>query len=163
LLGSRLFLGTEATKTAILPLLPSARILHFATHGVPDQNKGLNSAIVLTGTANDSGFLTAEEVVKMKLNADLVVLSACDTGLGKITSDGVIGLSRSFIAAGSSSVIVSLWSVNDESTSFLMTTFYQELETGQNKAQALRNAMLKTRAKYPNPYFWSGMSLIGEP
>lgn len=163
LLNSNSLLGAAATKEAVLPLLPRAKILHFATHGVPDQNKGLNSAIVLTGSASDQGFLRAEEVVEMKLNADLVVLSACDTGLGKITSDGVIGLSRSFIAAGSSSVIVSLWSVNDESTAFLMTAFYEELGAGKNKAQALRNAMLKTRAKYPHPYFWSGMSLIGEP
>jgi CHAT domain-containing protein/tetratricopeptide (TPR) repeat protein len=163
LLNSNLLLGAAASKEAVLPLLSRARILHFATHGVPDQSKGLNGAIVLTGTASDQGFLRAEEVVKMKLNADLVVLSACDTGLGKITSDGVIGLSRSFIAAGTSSVIVSMWSVNDESTAFLMTAFYQYIGAGQGKSEALRNAMLKTKAKYPNPYFWSGMTLIGEP
>jgi CHAT domain-containing protein len=163
LLGSSPFIGSAATKAALLPKLPSARIIHFATHGVPDLNNGINSAIVLAGTANDSGFLNAKEVISMKLSADLVVLSACETGLGKITGDGVIGLSRSFIAAGTNTVVVSLWSVNDKSTAVLMSNFYQELAAGRSKAQALRNAMLKTKAKYFNPYFWSGMTLIGEP
>jgi tetratricopeptide (TPR) repeat protein len=163
LLGVRPFLGTAATRAAIIAQMPKARIMHFATHGVSDLDLGMNSAVVLSGTPSDNGFLRAKDIIKMNLQADMVVLSACDTGLGKITSDGVIGLSRSFITAGTPTVVVSLWSVNDESMAMLMTSFYEEIKAGRGKAQALRSAMLKTRTKYPNPYFWSSMSLIGEP
>ena len=99
----------------------------------------------------------------MKLQAELVVLSACDTGRGKITGDGVIGLSRSLITAGVPSVLVSLWQVPDASTSFLMQEFYNNLQQGKlNKAQALRQAMLETRRQYPEPLSWAAFTLIGE-
>jgi len=100
----------------------------------------------------------------MNLKAQLAVLSACDTGRGDITGDGVVGLSRSFIAAGVPSVIVSLWQVNDKSTSELMTAFYQQLLADKkgDKAKALRKAMLETMKKYPDPRLWAAFSLIGE-
>ncbi|MEH1986367.1 MAG: CHAT domain-containing protein [Nostoc sp.] len=99
----------------------------------------------------------------MKLNADLVVLSACDTALGQITGDGVIGLSRSLITAGTPSVIVSLWSVPDAPTAELMTEFYRNWrERKLDKAQALRQAMLKTMENHPNPKDWAAFTLIGE-
>ena len=100
----------------------------------------------------------------MNLKAQLAVLSACDTGRGDITGDGVVGLSRSFIAAGVPSVIVSLWQVNDKSTSELMTEFYQQLlaDKKRDKAKALRKAMLETMKKYPEPKFWAAFSFIGE-
>jgi CHAT domain-containing protein len=89
-------------------------------------------------------------------------LSACDTGRGRITGDGVIGLSRSFISAGVPSVIVSLWSVPDAPTAFLMTEFYQNFQKNPDKAQALRQAMLTTLKQHPNPKNWAAFTLIGE-
>lgn len=113
LLNTQALTGNSATKAAILPKLSQARIIHLATHGLLDDFKGLGvpGAIALapsgTGELND-GLLTAGELLQMKLNAELVVLSACKTGQGDITSDGVIGLSRSLVAAGVPSIIVSL-------------------------------------------------------
>jgi CHAT domain-containing protein len=91
-----------------------------------------------------------------------VVLSACDTGRGEITGDGVVGLSRSFVAAGAPSVLVSLWAVDDSSTSELMGEFYRQLQSQPNKAQALRQAMLKIRRQKTNPFYWAAFTLIGE-
>ena len=98
----------------------------------------------------------------MKLNAELVVLSACDTGRGIITGDGVIGLSRSLISAGVPSVVVSLWKVPDEPTAALMTEFYRQLQFKPDKATALRQAMLTTMKKHPKPRDWAAFTLIGE-
>jgi CHAT domain-containing protein len=100
-------------------------------------------------------------MLKLSLNADLVVLSACDTGRGKITGDGVLGLSRSWLAAGASNVVVSLWQVNDQATSALMVDFYRSLSTQSDKAMALRQAMLKTKQRFPSPEYWAAFTLIG--
>ncbi len=92
-----------------------------------------------------------------------MVLSACSTGGGEITGDGVLGLSRAFIAAGVPSLIVSLWNVKDQPTAELMTAFYQNLKANPDKAQALRQAMLTLAEKYPEqPQFWAAFTLIGE-
>nr|WP_267868638.1 CHAT domain-containing protein [Nostoc sp. CHAB 5836] len=111
-------------------------------------------------------FLGLEEILKLKLKADLVVLSACDTGRGRITGDGVIGLSRSLFIAGTPSVIVSLWAVPDAPTAELMTEFYKNLYKNKNrldKAQALRMVMLKMKDKYSDsPRKWAAFTLIGE-
>ena len=114
--------------------------------------------------------LTSNEIIDLYgqpnsslLRAELIVLSACNTGQGQVTSDGVIGLSRSFFAVGVPSVIVSLWKVPDAPTAFLMTEFYRNfLERQQDKAQALRQAILKTMRKHPNPRDWAAFTLIGE-
>ena len=90
------------------------------------------------------------------------MLSACDTGLGDITGDGVIGLSRSLMAKGTPSVIVSLWSVPDAPTAELMTEFYRQLDQGRDKAQALRYAMLTTIETNPRPRDWAAFTLIGQ-
>lgn len=144
--------------------MPKARLIHLATHGLLDDIRqlGVPGAIALAPSTDDNGFLTAGEILEMKLNAELVVLSACSTGQGKITGDGVIGLSRCLFAAGVPSVIVSLWAVGDQSTQFLMTKFYQNLQGGMNKAQALRQAMLTTMKHYKRPKSWAGFTLIGE-
>lgn len=96
------------------------------------------------------------------MQASLVVLSACETGRGDITGDGVIGLSRALISAGASSVVVSLWKVADPSTEELMTEFYRQLQQHTDKAQALRQSMLKTMQQYPDPIDWAAFTLIGE-
>ena len=118
--------------------------------------------IVLARSAEDDGLLTSAKIISLKLNASLVVLSACDTGQGDITGDGVIGLSRALISAGASSVIVSLWKVPDDSTAPLMTAFYQQLQQQPDKAQALRQAMLRTMQQHPDPIDWAAFTLIGE-
>ncbi|MBD2168869.1 CHAT domain-containing protein [Calothrix membranacea FACHB-236] len=162
LFGTQAITGKVATKEAILKLLPQAQLIHFATHGIFDSVQGLESAIALAPAGNDSGWLTANEILDLKLNAELAVLSACDTGRGEITGDGVIGLSRSLISAGVPSVIVSLWSVPDAPTSELMKEFYQNLQHNPDKAQALRQAMLSTMKQYPSPRDWAAFTLIGE-
>ncbi len=162
LLKTKPLIGNLATKAIILQQLPQARIIHLATHGLLDDVRGLKSAIALTPTGEDDGLLTAEQLLNLKLNAELVVLSACNTGRGRITGDGVIGLSRSLISAGASSVIVSLWAVPDAPTSDLMTEFYRNLQQNFDKAQALRSAMLTTMKQHPEPKDWAAFTLIGE-
>jgi CHAT domain-containing protein/lipopolysaccharide biosynthesis regulator YciM len=159
--------GQQATETAIAQQMPNAQLIHFATHGLLDDFKGLGvpGAIALAPSGNgqlNDGLLTSDEILDMKLNAELVVLSACDTGRGRITGDGVIGLSRSLITAGVPSIIVSLWKVPDEATALLMTEFYKNLKQSPDKAQALRQAMLSTKQSYPDPLNWAAFTLIGE-
>jgi CHAT domain-containing protein len=162
LLKTQALIGQQATKATIVQQMPQARIIHLATHGLLDDVQGLGSAIALAPSGQDDGLLSAAEILDLKLNAELVVLSACNTGRGKITGDGVIGLSRSFIAAGVPSVVVSLWSVPDAPTALLMTTFYQQLQQHPDKAQALRQAMLTTLKQHPDPVDWAAFTLIGE-
>ena len=164
LLNTQAITGKDATKSAILQKLSSARIIHLATHGLLDDFKGFGvpGAIALAPSSNDNGLLTSSEILDMKLNAELVILSACDTGRGTITGDGVIGLSRSLITAGVPSLIVSLWSVPDAPTASLMTEFYQNLKQSPDKAQALRSAMLTTMKQHPDPKDWAAFTLIGE-
>jgi CHAT domain-containing protein/lipopolysaccharide biosynthesis regulator YciM len=162
LLNAQPLTGSLGTKAAIVQKMPSARIIHLATHGIFDDIRGLGSAIALAPSGNDNGLLTAEEILDLKLNAELVVLSACDTGRGRITGDGIIGLSRSFINAGVPSVMVSLWSVPDAPTAELMKAFYQNWQKNPDKAQALRQAMLTMMQQYPNPKDWAAFTLIGE-
>ena len=167
LLKTKAITGAQATKARVVAQMPQARIIHLATHGLLDDFKGqgIPGAVALapngTGERND-GLLTANEIFDLDLKAELVVLSACDTGRGEITGDGVIGLSRSLIVAGAPSVVVSLWKVPDEATAFLMEQFYQNLQQGSDKAQALRQAMLATRSRYPDPLDWAAFTLIGE-
>jgi len=164
LLNAEPLTGDKATKVAVLQQIEQARIVHLATHGILDDIEGLGvpGFIALAPSKGDSGLLTASEIFNLRLNAELVVLSACNTGRGRITGDGVIGLSRSFIAAGVPSVVVSLWSVADESTADLMAEFYRQMQLTPDIAQALRKAMLVTLVKHPNPVDWAAFTLIGE-
>lgn len=164
LFNTKAITGEQATKVSIVQQLSQARLVHLATHGLLDDIKklGIPGAIALAPSKEDEGFLTSGEVLNLKLNAELVVLSACNTGRGKITGDGVIGLSRSFISAGVPSIIVSLWSIPDAPTAALMTEFYHNLKVNPDKAQALRQAMLTTMKQQPNPFNWAAFTLIGE-
>jgi len=162
LLKTQAITGAQGTKAAIVPKMRQASIIHLATHGLLDDVRGLGSAIALAPSGEDDGLLTAEEIFDMKLQANLVVLSACNTGEGRITGDGVIGLSRALISAGVPSVIVSLWAVPDAPTSELMRSFYQNLQNNPDKAQALRQAMLTTMKTHPQPRNWAAFTLIGE-
>jgi CHAT domain-containing protein len=162
LLKTQAITGAQGTKAQIVQKMPQASIIHLATHGLLDDVRGLGSAIALAPSGTDDGLLTAEEIFDMKLQANLVVLSACNTGEGRITGDGVIGLSRALISAGVPSVIVSLWAVPDAPTSELMQSFYQNLQNNPDKAQALRQAMLTTMKTHPGPRNWAAFTLIGE-
>jgi len=144
--------------------MSSARIIHLATHGFFNEVKSrdMPGSIALAPSGNDDGFLTSSEILDLKLNAELVVLSACNTGRGTLTGDGVIGLSRALITAGVPTILTSLWSVPDASTAELMAEFYRQLQQNPNKAQALRQAMLITMKKHPDPRDWGAFTLIGE-
>lgn len=162
LLKTQPIIGERATKAAVVSQMSTAEIIHLATHGLLDEIGGNFSAVALAPDKDDGGLLTAREILALRLNTDIVVLSACDTGRGKLNGEGVIGLSRSFIAAGAASVVVSLWQVPDAATVMLMTTFYENLQRGEDKALALRQAMLRTRTQHPDPRDWSAFILIGQ-
>lgn len=163
LLNTAPLIGAQATKSAILKQMPNARIIHFATHGLLNWvDQEIPGAIALAPDGKDTGILTAAELLNLEITPELVVLSACDTGRGRITGDGVMGLSRSLIAAGVPSVIASLWAVSDDATSILMIDFYRNFKNNPNKAQALRQAMLSTMKAYPDPHYWAAFTLVGE-
>jgi CHAT domain-containing protein/Tfp pilus assembly protein PilF len=148
--------------------LTNFNYLHFATHGLMDEESPDLSSLVLTSGNNsgEDGFLQAAEIFDLKLNADLVVLSACQTGLGKlIRGEGMVGLTRAFMYAGTPSVVVSLWSVSDISTSYLMTEFYKNLIKNKlSKTKALRKAQLTLMSdeKYAHPFYWAPFILVGD-
>ncbi|MEL6468959.1 MAG: CHAT domain-containing tetratricopeptide repeat protein [Cyanobacteria bacterium J06623_4] len=170
-LGVDALIGSAASEQVIKDRINDASIVHLATHGLLEygnpEDTGISDspgAIALApNLPEQDGFLTSAEILnELNLTADLVVLSACDTGRGNITGDGVIGLARSFIAAGTPSVLVSLWAVPDSPTADLMTEFYAQMKYGQNKVQALRQAMLITMKSHPDPRDWAAFTLIGE-
>lgn len=146
------------------------RILHIATHGFLDAKHPQFSGVVLSlvgNKAGQDGFLRTDEIFNLRLGSPLVMLSACQTGLGKETrGEGVMGLTRAFMYAGAPLVGVSLWSVNDQSTSNLMSDFYKQLlpKDGARPAAALRNARQKMIAsqKYSAPYYWAPFVLVGD-
>ncbi|MBD2206959.1 tetratricopeptide repeat protein [Calothrix sp. FACHB-1219] len=164
ILNTQPLIGKQATKSAVLQKISTAKIIHLATHGLLyGFGERIPGAIALapdTPGVNE-GLLKTTEIINLNLKADLVVLSACDTGGGEITGDGVVGLSRSLLTAGAESVIVSLWAVDDSSTSDLMVEFYQQLQQNPDKAKALRQAMLSTMKKHPHPIHWAAFTLIG--
>ncbi|MBT9315607.1 CHAT domain-containing protein [Leptothoe spongobia] len=167
-LGTSALTSDSATEAVVKRRLGSADLIHLATHGLLEYgdptetgSQTMPGAMALAPGVSEDGLLTTAEILQMDLQASLVVLSACDTGRGRITGDGVIGLSRAFVAAGAPSLVVSLWAVPDASTAELMTEFYRQLSQGQTKAQALRQAMLITMETHQHPIAWSAFTLIG--
>jgi CHAT domain-containing protein len=150
--------------------LSQYRFIHFATHGYLDSEQPELSALVLSLVdeqgARQNGFLRAHEVFNLKLPAELVTLSACETGLGKeIKGEGLVGLTRGFMYAGAARVVVSLWALNDRATAELMARFYSKmLKDGLRPAAALRAAQveLSKQPRWQSPYFWAGFTLQGE-
>jgi CHAT domain-containing protein/Tfp pilus assembly protein PilF/uncharacterized protein YaaR (DUF327 family) len=142
--------------------------IHYAVHGLINEDKPDLSSLVLTTSRNsgEDGFLQATEIFKLKLNPELVVLSACQTGLGKLVrGEGMVGLTRAFMYAGTPSVLVSLWSVSDVSTAALMGEFYKNLIKNKlSKTDALREAQLTliSDQKYSNPFYWAPFILVGD-
>lgn len=164
---TRVVLHSEAHESMVKSKELSAyTYLHFATHGVVDETEPELSRIFLNGSGGEDGNLFAGEIYNLSLNAELAVLSACQTGLGKFSKgEGVIGLSRALVYAGARNLMVSFWSVSDESTAQLMTSFYQVLLSppDDNYRTALRQAKLKMigEGKYADPYFWAPFVVIG--
>jgi CHAT domain-containing protein/Flp pilus assembly protein TadD len=160
----------SASEKMIKKLAPEYAIIHLAMHGLLDEKRPMLSSLAFTedGDSVESNFLEAHEISKMELNADLVVLSACETGYGKFeTGNGIASLARAFMYAGAPALVVSLWQVNDESTGKLMQLFYENLAKGLPKDEALRKAKLKYIAEAKNPMaahpaFWSPFILIGD-
>lgn len=165
-----MFLGAQANEDSVKSeKLDQFRYVHFAAHGVVDEENPRRSGIILSldGSDKEDGILQMTEIMRLKLNADLVTLSACRTGLGKLVNgEGVLGLTRAFLYAGTRSVIASLWNVNVTATAELMTAFYRNLKRGLPKDEALRQAKLELlNGKQPawrHPYFWASFVLMGE-
>jgi CHAT domain-containing protein len=167
--NARLLIGLDASKGNLQKEdLTSRRYVLFSTHGILGNEIPYvrQPALVLNlvGNNKEDGFLTASEIFNMNLNADLVGLSACQTGLGiQAAGEGVVGLSRAFMYAGTDSVLVSLWSVSDESTYKLMVKFFEGLKQGKDKMTALAEAKQYLRANgYDNPFYWAPFILMGE-
>ncbi len=138
------------------------RRLHFACHGEFDAKNPLFSGLLMSPGEGEDGRLEAHEIFELDLASDLVTLSACQTGLGKLLSgDEIIGLNRAFITAGASAVVSSLWRVNDLTTALMIKRFYRYLPQEENKAAALRRAQLDVRKRYPHPGYWAAFRLTG--
>jgi CHAT domain-containing protein/Tfp pilus assembly protein PilF len=165
----RLYLDGDASEKNVRdnPLLKQARWIHFAVHGFLNEERPEYSGLLLARDDDpaDNGLLQVYEIFNLELTADLVVLSACDTALGKnVSGEGLIGVSRALLYAGAASVVVSLWQVSDASTSDLMIRFYRHLSEGKEKSEALRLSKLEMiREGKAHPYYWAAFTLIGQP
>jgi CHAT domain-containing protein len=159
--GARVVLRKQATETIMKKAAGQFKYLHLASHGQFNAGDAMGSRMMLAPDNDNDGNLTVNELYDLRLNADLVVLSACETGLGKVsTGDDVVGLSRGFLYAGARSIVSSLWQVSDDATKLLMTAFYKNLNR-DGKRSALKKAQLATRKKYPHPLFWSAFQMTG--
>ena len=136
-------------------------IIHFATHGVFDLKEPLNSALLLAPEQGSDGRLTVSDLYALKLDASLVTLSACETALGKVANgDDVVGFTRGLLYAGASSIVSSLWSVDDLATRDLMVDFYANLPK-LGKQEALRHAQLSIKAQRDHPFYWAAFVFTG--
>jgi CHAT domain-containing protein len=150
-----------ASETFFKSVVAPFRYVHLATHGVVDPNQPMFSYLALASSEEDDGLLTVREIFGLNVHASLVVLSACETALGALSSgDEIIGLSRAFLYAGSGDVIVSLWSVADEPTAILMTRFYQLLKE-HSAVESLRLAQIEVKERFEIPYYWAPFQIIG--
>ncbi|MCO6491485.1 MAG: CHAT domain-containing protein [Phaeodactylibacter sp.] len=156
-------LGKKAQAKALLEMAGKYRILHLATHAEDNEQEGEHARIYFYG--NEPVYV--RDIYNLKLDAEMVVLSACETGAGELQpGEGVISLARAFIYAGSKSVVNSLWKTNDGAASLVMKIFYSQLFHGQTKDEALRQAKKKYMAEYPgetaHPFFWAGFIGMGD-
>jgi CHAT domain-containing protein len=168
---ARIWLGADATEERAKTVGRDAQVLHFATHGFADEQFPLESGLALATPPagdkdRDNGILQAWEIFEsLRLDASLVTLSACQTGLGKeLAGEGLLGLTWAFQYAGARSVLASLWEVDDAATAELMRLFYGHIGRGVPKAEALRLAQVELLRRRPTaaPYFWAAFQLMGE-
>jgi CHAT domain-containing protein len=166
----QVYLGERALEETVkTEKLEDYRYIHFASHGFVDEIRPSRSGILFSRDSHstEDGVLQLGEIMRLKLNASLVTLSACSTGLGKLVNgEGILGLTRAFFYAGARNVTVSLWNVNDSSTSALMEAFYENLNRGLSESAALRQAKLTLlrgkEAAWHHPYYWAAFVLVGE-
>ena len=168
-LDGKALLGTAASREQFIQLAPKYQLLHFATHAEANDESGDYSYLAFSGSHEGASpeLLYVNDIYNLGLNADLVVLSACETGLGEMhRGEGIIGLGRAFSYAGASSIINTLWKINDAKTADLMALFYENLQTGQPKDIALQQAKLsyleQNSARAAHPYFWAAFVPIGD-
>ena len=164
-----LLLGFDATETAFKSEpLEDFKIIHLAAHGFVDTQFPERSGLVLGVDANshDDGLLQVHEIIRLRFNADLVTLSACNTGVGKLQGEeGVTNLVEAFLVSGAKAVVASLWSADDTYTLSLMERFYTHIAEGQDQAAALRQAKIDLLMKYGRevpPYYWGAFVLVGD-
>lgn len=156
--GAELVLGAEPAEKALRTQGVRSRLIHIATHGHFRQDNPMFSGIRL-----GASYLNLYDLYQLRLEADLVTLSGCATGLNVVAAgDELLGLIRGLLYAGAKSLLLTLWDVNDRSAADFMSWFYGNLQAGHNKTAALQNATAKVRAKYPHPYYWAPFSLIGK-
>ena len=163
---STILLGARATETNFKQLpLTQYNVIHLALHGYVDPEISDRSALVFApeDSGKDDGLLQVREIRDLRLNADLVTLSACDTGVGPVGEEGVENIVNAFIEAGAQSVVSTLWELQDHSTAELMTNFYSHLGRHEGKAEALRQAQLAMLNSGAPPYYWAGFELDGDP
>lgn len=162
-----MYLNEKANEAFIKKLsLTDYQVIHFACHGLLDEKFPFRSSLVLSRgkKGEEDGFLQVREIYNLKMNAELIVLSACQTGKGKLErGEGILGLPRIFFYTGAQSVLTSLWRIHDKSTSKFMNFFYEYLFQGYSKAQALRLAKLKMmRSRFSHPHYWAAFVLNGD-
>lgn len=164
-----LLLGQDATEARLKALsLPSYRIIHIATHGVPSTEFPDRSALVLAPDelTGEDGLLQAREIRSLPIHAELVVLSACDTGVGSVRGqEGIANLVNAFLYAGARSVVASIWAANDAYTAHLMGLFYAHLAKGEDRSVALQHAKLDSLRRFGSkaiPLYWAGFVIVGE-
>jgi len=153
--------GAKATKEWLVENISRYGIVHLAAHGEFDEVDPLFSSLWLASEKPDNRRLLVKEIFGLEINADLVTLSACQTGLGKLEAGELVGLNRAFIYAGTHALVSSLWRVDDLSTSVLMKHFYRNYVT-MDKARSLRQAQLIVKKEFPHPSYWAGVSLVGD-
>jgi CHAT domain-containing protein len=159
--ASRALVRQQASKTAVKEMGSSFAILHFASHARFEPDSPLNSGLYLARGNEADGRLTVSDLYGMRLDVQLVTLSACETGMGKLLSgDDVMGLTRGFLYAGARSIVASLWPVDDAATAELMISFYQHLSS-DGPREALRLAQMQTRQKHPEPRLWAAFEITG--
>jgi CHAT domain-containing protein/tetratricopeptide (TPR) repeat protein len=165
IMGTQPFLGIAATASVLRKSAGDFEIVHLIAHVELDRQSFHFSRILLGRGQGEDGPLTFDDVLSLDLKkTNLVVLSGCQSQMGKRSrGDDILGLSQAFMYAGAPSVMASLWSVDDEATRQLMVAFYTHLKTGISKAEALRSAQADVRQKYPNPFYWAGFTLAGDP
>ena len=155
---SELIIGSAANEHALREKGLQSRLIHIATHGRFRQDNPMFSGIRL-----GDAYLSLYDLYQLKLNAELVTLSGCATGMNVVTpGDELLGLVRGVLFAGAHSVLLSLWDVHDQSTAYFMTCFYRRLQGTNDKASALQGAMIELRERYPHPYHWAPFTLTGK-
>ena len=162
--GATVLLRHEATEARVKSLSGRMGLLHFATHGELNEQDPLSSALLLVPEGTEDGRLEVRELFGLDLHARLVVLSACETGLGQLSKgDELVGLQRAFLYAGTPAVVTTLWKVDDRASFVLMREFYDQLKEGRGPAEALRRAQSAAMRQFPHPFAWAAFGLTGAP